>query len=64
MTLSMADVEQWDPGQIDEVADALVERSRHSGTTADELGEAHTGADWHGEAGDAAKQAGDKTAAG
>lgn len=64
MTLSMADVEKWDPAQIDEVADGLVERSRHSGTTADELGEAHTGADWHGQAGDAAKQAGDKTAAG
>lgn len=64
MTLSMADVEQWDPTKIDEVSDALVERARHSGTAADDIGEAHTGADWHGEAGDAAKQAGDKTAAG
>lgn len=54
----------WDPAKIDEVADALVERARHSGTTADEIGDAHTSADWHGEAGDAAKQAGDKTAGG
>lgn len=60
----MADVDQWDPAKIGEVADALVERARHSGTTGDEIGEAHTGADWHGEAGDAAKQAGDKTADG
>lgn len=41
MTLSMADVDQWDPATIDDVSDALVERARHSGTTGDELGEAH-----------------------
>jgi len=45
----MADVDRWDPGQIDEVADALVERARHSRTAGDEIGDAHTSADWRGE---------------
>ncbi|BBX26214.1 hypothetical protein GCM10009632_43920 [Mycolicibacterium alvei] len=62
MTLSMADVDHWDPGQIDEVSDALVDRARHSGTAADELRGAQAIAEWDGEAGEAAKQALEKSA--
>jgi hypothetical protein len=62
MTLSMADVDQWDPAQIDEVSEALVERARHSRTAADELRGAHA-AEWEGDAGETAKQASEKEAA-
>lgn len=58
----MADVDHWDPGQIDEVSEALVERARHSGTAAGELRGAHAIADWDGEAGEAAKEALEKSA--
>ncbi|WP_396912920.1 hypothetical protein [Mycolicibacterium sp.] len=58
----MADVDHWDPGQIDEVSEALVERARHSGTAAEELRGAREVAEWEGEAGDAAKHALERSA--
>jgi hypothetical protein len=64
MTLSMADVDQWDPDTIDDVSHELVERARHSGTTADDIGGAHAIAEWDGEAGEAAKQVVQESAAG
>ncbi len=58
----MADVDQWDPDQIDEVADALAERARTGGQTAEDLRGLHGMATWEGDAGEAAKQAIDKSA--
>ncbi|BBX31553.1 hypothetical protein MMAG44476_37293 [Mycolicibacterium mageritense DSM 44476 = CIP 104973] len=60
--LSMADVDQWQPDKIDEVADALAERARTGGQTAEDLRGLHDMATWEGDAGDAARQAIDKSA--
>jgi len=37
MTLSLADLQQWEPEQIEEVGDALAQRARTSGQTAETL---------------------------
>lgn len=58
----MADVDQWQPDQIDEVASALADRARTGGQTAQELRGLHDMATWQGEAGDAAKHAIEKSA--
>lgn len=60
--LSMADVDQWQPDKIDEVADALAERARTGGQTAEDLRGLHDMATWEGDAGEAARQAIDKSA--
>lgn len=58
----MADVDQWQPDQIDEVGNALADRARTGGQTAQELRGLHEMAEWEGEAGDAAKHAIEKSA--
>ncbi|MGV0812046.1 hypothetical protein ABQF34_08810 [Mycolicibacterium boenickei] len=63
MTLSMADVDQWQPDQIDEVANALAERARTGGQAAQDLRGLQEMAKWEGNAGDAAKHALEKSAA-
>lgn len=57
MTLSMSDVDQWQPDQIDDVADALAERARSGGQTAQDLRGLQEMATWEGNAADAARQA-------
>lgn len=58
----MADVDQWQPDTIDEVGNALAERARTGGQTAQELRGLHDMAKWQGDAGDAAKHAVEKSA--
>ncbi|MGV0656737.1 hypothetical protein ABQE48_23115 [Mycolicibacterium thermoresistibile] len=53
----MADVEQWQPDQIEEVARALAERARTGGQTAEDLRGLQEMAKWEGDAGEAARQA-------
>ncbi|WP_454791833.1 TPR repeat region-containing protein [Mycolicibacterium lutetiense] len=62
MALSMADVDQWQPDKIDEVGNALAERARTGGQTAQELRGLQDMATWQGDAGDAAKHALEKSA--
>lgn len=62
MTLSMADVDEWQPEKIDEVADALAERARTGGQAAQDLRGLQEMAKWQGDAGEAAKNAIEKSA--
>ncbi|MFN3006636.1 hypothetical protein [Mycolicibacterium wolinskyi] len=62
MTVSLSDVQQWDPEQIDEVSDALAHRARTSGQTAETLRNLQVFEKWDGDAGEAAKQAIEKSA--
>lgn len=62
MTLSMADVNEWQPDKIDEVAEALAERARTGSEAARELRGLQELAKWEGEAGEAAKHAVEKSA--
>ena len=57
MTLTLADVQEWQPEQIDEVASALGQRARTSGETAETLRNLPVFENWDGEAGEAAKAA-------
>lgn len=57
MTLSLEDVERWNPRQIDQVASAAAARARSSGDQARELSNLSVCADWDGDASDAAKSA-------
>lgn len=55
MTLSLADIQRWDPEQIDEVADAAADRARTSHQQAQELRNLPVFAAWDGDAASAAK---------
>lgn len=58
----MADVDEWQPEKIDEVADALAERARTGGQAAQDLRGLQEMAKWQGDAGEAAKNAIEKSA--
>ncbi|MCP2623018.1 hypothetical protein NLB33_09085 [Mycolicibacterium smegmatis] len=62
MTLSLADLQQWEPEQIEEVGDALAQRARTSGQTAETLRNLQVFEKWDGEASAAAKEALEKSA--
>jgi hypothetical protein len=55
--LSLADVQGWDPEQIDEVSAAAAQRARTSSQTAEDLRNLSVFGSWKGEAGEAAQQA-------
>ena len=53
----MADVQRWEPEQIDEVSAAAAQRARTSGQTAETLRNLSVFGTWKGDAGEAAQQA-------
>jgi hypothetical protein len=55
--LSLADVQHWDPEQIDDVSAAAAQRARTSSQTAQDLRNLSVFGSWKGEAGEAAQQA-------
>jgi hypothetical protein len=57
VTLSLEDVQRWDPQQIDQVASAAAERARTSRDQARELSNLPVFTDWDGDASEAAKSA-------
>ena len=57
MGLTLADVQRWEPEQIDEVSKAAAHRARTSGETAEALRNLSVFGTWKGQAGEAAKQA-------
>jgi hypothetical protein len=59
----LADVQRWQPEQIDEVSEAAAQRARTSGQTAEALRNLSVFGTWKGEAGEAAQQAIQQSAA-
>jgi hypothetical protein len=57
MGITLADVQGWQPDQIDEVSQAAAQRARTSGQTAETLRNLSVFGTWQGDAGDAAQQA-------
>lgn len=57
MGMTLADVQGWDPGQIDGVADAAAHRARSSGEAAETLRNLSVFGTWKGNAAEAAQQA-------
>ncbi len=57
MGITLADVQGWQPEQIDEVSQAAAQRARTSGQTAETLRNLSVFGTWKGEAGEAAQQA-------
>lgn len=57
MGITLADVQNWQPEQIDEVSQAAAQRARTSGETAETLRNLSVFGTWKGEAGEAAQQA-------
>ncbi|MFI5509060.1 hypothetical protein ACIA48_16440 [Mycobacterium sp. NPDC051804] len=57
MGITLADVQSWQPEQIDEVSQAAAQRARTSGETAETLRNLSVFGTWKGEAGEAAQQA-------
>ena len=57
MPISLADIQRWDPEQINEVADAAGARARSSRDKANELGNLSAFGTWSGDAADAAQEA-------
>ena len=57
MGISLADVQNWQPEQIDEVSQAAAQRARTSGEAAETLRNLSVFGTWKGEAGEAAQQA-------
>ncbi|WP_102145313.1 hypothetical protein, partial [Mycobacterium sp. QGD 101] len=60
--MSLADVQRWQPEQIDEVSEAAAQRARTSGEQAQALRNLQVFSTWKGEAGEAAKQATERSA--
>lgn len=57
MGITLADVQNWQPEQIDEVSQAAAQRARTSGEAAETLRNLSVFGTWKGEAGEAAQQA-------
>lgn len=57
MGLTLADLQEWDPEQIHEFADAAAARARHSREAAQNIANLPVFATWHGDAGTAAQDA-------
>lgn len=57
MGLTLADLQEWDPEQIHEFADATAARARHSREAAQNIANLPVFATWHGDAGTAAQDA-------
>ena len=57
MGITLADVQGWQPEQIDEVSQAAAQRARTSGQTAETLRNLSVFGTWKGDAGEAAQQA-------
>ncbi len=57
MGITLADVQGWQPEQIDEVSQAAAQRARTSGQAAETLRNLSVFGTWKGEAGEAAQQA-------
>jgi hypothetical protein len=55
--LTLADVQRWEPEQIDDVSEAAAQRARTSGQTAETLRNLPVFGTWKGDAGEAAQQA-------
>ncbi len=55
--MTLADVQRWEPEQIDEVAEAAAQRARTSGQAAETLRNLSVFGTWKGDAGEAAQQA-------
>jgi hypothetical protein len=55
--ITLADVQGWQPEQIDEVSDAAAQRARTSGQAAETLRNLSVFGTWKGDAGEAAQQA-------
>jgi len=55
--LTLADVQRWQPEQIDDVSEAAAQRARTSGQTAETLRNLSVFGTWKGDAGEAAQQA-------
>lgn len=60
--MSLADIQRWEPEQIDEVSEAAAQRARTSGEQAQALRNLQVFSTWKGEAGEAAKQAIERSA--
>ena len=57
MGITLADVQRWEPEQIDEVSEAAAQRARTSGQAAETLRNLSVFGTWKGDAGEAAQQA-------
>ncbi|HEX7322698.1 MAG TPA: hypothetical protein VF299_07145 [Mycobacterium sp.] len=61
MTLSLADIDRWDPDAITAVFQAAISRAQGTRTAAASIGQTMASLDWGGEAGEAARTAAVRT---